>query len=114
MCQGTKLHSHHERPIQMSDLSLDVMTKISDAFSAGNFADAYGDDVSMDDLADHERSAYVLGYYSGYALRELSADARDEYDQAYHSEIGRYVVEVARYCDSRADEYAEESVRLVE
>lgn len=85
------------------------MTAISYAFDAGNYASTYettdiGACDETDDMTDHELAAFVLGFYSSYALSEI--DDRELFDEAYHSEAGRYVVNVAGYCDDRSDEYA--------
>lgn len=85
--------------------------EISRAFARGNYANAYEStdlaDYDLDGMTRHERAAFVLGFFSAYALDEIGFD-RDEFDGAYWSDAGQYVVNVARYCDSREDEYAEE------
>lgn len=95
-------------PIEFSD---DMKLKISHAFDAGNYANAY----ESDDLEDHEigdmspdeRAAFVLGFFGSYSLDEISD--REIFDESYWSPAGQYVVNVARYCDSRDDEYTAES-----
>lgn len=90
--------------------TLDEKTEISNAFSEGNYSNAYnGTDIEaceIDEMSEHERAAFVLGFFSSYSLDEISD--REIFDDAYGSAAGRYVVNVAGYCDSRADEYADE------
>ena len=92
-------------------LTLEQKTEISRAFSAGNFADAYEtndlDNTHVEDLPEHERAAFVLGFFSSYSLDEIGSD-REIFDECYFSEVGRYIVNEAKYCDDRADEYSEE------
>ncbi len=100
---------------------------MSRAFSAGNYANAYEsadlDDHDLDGekivesedgvlhererYLPHEKAAFVLGFFGSYSLDEIGSD-REIFDEAYWSEAGNYVVNVARYTDSRAEEYAEE------
>lgn len=92
-------------------LTLEQKIEISRAFSAGNFADAYEtndlDNTHVEDLSPHERTAFVLGFFAGYTLDEIGSD-RELFDECYFSEVGQYVVNEAKYCDDRAEEYAEE------
>ena len=110
----------------MKTFTLDEQTAISRAFSAGNYANAYestdlelaleafnaeNDDDDPDTLIrfnrpDHERAAFVLGFFGTYSLDELGSD-RDAFDEAYWSDAGQYVVTVAKYTDERTEEYAE-------
>lgn len=96
----------------MRKFNLDEQTEISRAFSAGNYANAYEttdlDACNLDDMEPHERAAFVLGFYSSYSLDEIISD-REIFDESYHSDAGQFVVNVAGYCDSRADEYREET-----
>lgn len=92
--------------------TLDEKTEISHAFDAGNYASAYETtdlEYALEhvELKDHERAAFVLGFFGSYALHEISD--REIFDECYFSDAGRYVVREARYCDSRDEEYAEES-----
>jgi hypothetical protein len=102
--------------------------QISRAFSRGNFANAYeSTDLDYFDLdgtkvvedphgvlherpryLEHERVAFVLGFFSSYSLDEIGSD-REIFDECYFSPAGQYVIKVARYCDDRADEYAAEN-----
>lgn len=90
--------------------SLDERDEMSRAFSSGNYANAYEstdlEDFDLEDMSEHERAAFVLGFLGSYSLNEISD--REIFDEAYHSDAGRYVVNVAGYCDSRDDEYADE------
>ena len=92
-------------------LTLEQKIEISRAFSAGNFADAYEtndlDNTHVDDLSPHERAAFVLGFFAGYTLDEIGSD-RELFDECYWSETGRYIVNEAKYCLDRADEYEAE------
>lgn len=89
-------------------LTFEQKTEISRAFSAGNFADAYEtndlDNTHVDDLPEHERAAFVLGFFSSYTLDEIGSD-REIFDECYFSEAGKYIVNEAGYCDDRTDEY---------
>lgn len=91
------------------EFTTDERLDISRAFDSGNYAAAYEPwrIADLDDLTDDQRFAFVLGYYSGFALSEIG-DGRDAFDEAYFSPVGRYVVDIAKYADSRADEYAAE------
>lgn len=88
---------------------------ISRAFDRGNYANAYEstdlDDFDLDDMREHERAAFVLGFFGSYALDEIVSE-REIYDECYWSPAGQYVVNVAKFIDSRADEYREESEAL--
>lgn len=95
-----------------TELTLDQRTEISNAFDRGNYANMYEaetlDECQFNDMADHERVAFVLGFFSSYSLNGLGSD-RELYDECYWSTTGRYVVTVAKYCDDRAEEYAAEA-----
>lgn len=96
----------------MPDFTDEQKTEISHAFDDGNYDHAYvseslRDEVDLDGMPEHERAAYVLGFFSSLTLEEIGSD-RDLFDECYWSPAGRYVVEVARYCDDRSDEYAAE------
>jgi len=92
--------------------TLEQRTEMSSAFDAGNYANAYEstdlDDHDVDEMSEHERAAFVLGFFGTYTLDEIGSD-REVFDEAYFSPAGRYVVEVAKYTDDRVDEYAAES-----
>jgi hypothetical protein len=99
---------------KMTDLkewTVDEMTAINQAFSAGNYGNAYestdlGAFDELDAMSAHEHAAFVIGFYSSYSLDEI--DDRELFDEAYFSAAGRYVVNVAGYADDRSDEYAAE------
>lgn len=65
------------------------------------------DERKRADYSEHERAAFILGFFASYSLDEIGSD-REVYDEAYWSPAGQYVVKVARYCDPRDDEYREE------
>lgn len=96
----------------MAEFTLDEQTEISRAFDSGNYANAYEstnlDDHDLDEMKPHERAAFVLGFFGSYSLDEIGSD-REIFDEAYFSPAGLYVVNVARYTDDRAEEYAEDS-----
>jgi hypothetical protein len=102
-CKGQRL---------MRKFDIDQATAISQAFNAGNYCNAYEtqclEDCELDEYSEHERAAFVLGFFGSYSLDEIGSD-RDAFDEAYWSDAGQYVVNVARYCDSRTDEYTAES-----
>ncbi len=89
--------------------TLDERTAMSRAFDAGNYANAYETRsigaCDIDEMAEHERAAFVLGFFGSYTLDEIGAH-RELFDACYWSPAGRYVVTVAKYTDDRADEYA--------
>lgn len=93
------------------EFTLEQRTAISAAFDAGNYANAYEsqdlEDCDVADMTEHERAAFVLGFFGTYTLDEIGAD-REAFDEAYWSVTGRYVVGVAGYTDDRAAEYAAE------
>lgn len=82
-------------------------------FNAGNFASAYETrdfEIAYAKIAwrtEWYRNAFVLGFFACCTLDEISD--RDAYDEAYFSDAGQHVVNVARYIDSRVDEYTAES-----
>lgn len=100
--------------------TLDERTAMSQAFSAGNYANAY-DTTSLarawlsytqrDGVKHYEcrRAAFVLGFFSSYELTEMVGSDRAMFDQSYNSPAGQYVVNVAKYTDDRTDEYAAEA-----
>jgi hypothetical protein len=98
----------------MADFTLDERTEIGRAFSRGNYANAYEstdlESFDLDEMSAHERSAFVLGFFGSYALDEIGSD-REIFDECYFSDAGRYVVNVAKYTDDRADEYYEAGMR---
>ena len=101
-----------ESEIHGKEWTLDERDAMSRAFAAGNYGNAYestdiGAFDELDGMTEHEHAAFVLGFYGSYSLDEI--DDRELFDEAYHSEAGRYVVNVAGYCDDRADEYAEDA-----
>lgn len=91
----------------------DERDEISRAFSSGNYDNAYfSTDLELALAArsydtEHQRAAFVLGFFGSYSLDEIGSD-REIFDECYFSAAGQYVVNVARYTDSRADEYAAE------
>lgn len=92
--------------------TLEQRDAISRAFDAGNYANAYEstdlDDHDLDDMSEHERAAFVLGFFGSYSLDEIGSD-REIFDECYFSSAGQYVVKVAGYTDDRAEEYSAES-----
>lgn len=88
-------------------------TDMSRAFDAGNYANAYESrdlEVALKRArytAPHTRAAFVLGFFSSYELCEIGD--RERFDECYWSNAGSYVVNEAKYCDARAEEYAEEA-----
>ena len=104
-------------PQPLREFTLDERDEISRAFNSGNCANAYEStdlDTFTDDLDEmkpHERAAFVLGFFGSYALDEIISD-REVYDEAYWSDAGRYVVNVAKYIDDRADEYKTEESEM--
>jgi|SRR5262245_3824316 len=92
--------------------TLDEQTEMSAAYSAGAYADAYeSEDLDAHDLSDmeeHERVAFVLGFFSSRTLDEIASD-REVFDEAYFSTAGRYIVGVAKYAEDRSQEYADDA-----
>ena len=97
--------------------TLDEGTEISRAYDRGNYANAYTstdlDDFDLDEMKPHERAPFVLGFFSSYSLDEIGSD-REIFDDCYSSPAGRYVVNVAKYTDDRADEYKAEAEEMSE
>lgn len=93
--------------------TLDERTAISRAFDAGNYANAYESDIlafhAVDEMPEHDRSAFILGFFSSYGLDEIGSD-REAFDTAYFSDAGRAVL-AAGYCDDRTAEYLTEAMR---
>ncbi len=91
------------------EFTLDEQTAISRAFDAGNYANADEttdlESVDLDAMPEHERAAFVLGFFGSYSLDEIGSD-REIFDEMYFSPAGQYVVNVAKYSDDRAAEYA--------
>lgn len=100
-------------PDQDLPFTRDECTAISQAFSSGNNANAYGstnlENFDVDAMPEHTRAAFVLGFFASYSLDEIDSEHRELFDECYRSPAGRYVVEIARYTDSRTAEYAAES-----
>lgn len=94
----------------MQDFTPTQRDEMSRAFSAGNYANAYEtqslEATDYEEMPEHERAAFVLGFFGSYSLDEIGSD-REIFDECYHSPAGQYVVNVARYTDSRSDEYTE-------
>lgn len=86
--------------------TLDQCTEMSRAFDRGNYANAY-ESTDLDEMSEHERAAFVLGFFSSYTLDEIGPD-RELFDEAYFSPAGHYVVNVAKYAYDRSEEYAAE------
>jgi hypothetical protein len=91
-----------------------VDTELSQGFSHGNFANAYGT-TELEDMLSHledNSTAYqvaaVLGFLGSYELDEIPSHAREAFDVAYHSVHGQRVIELG-YCDSREDDYKAEA-----
>ena len=95
----------------MAEFTFDERTKMSRAFDRGNYANAYEstdlEDFDLDEMAVHERAAFVLGFFASYTLDEIGSD-REIFDKAYWSPAGQYAVKVAGYTDPRDEEYAED------
>jgi hypothetical protein len=116
----------------MKEFTTDEKTAMSRAFASGDYANAYEstdletaleafnaetDDDDTDAIIrfnrpDHERAAFVLGFFGSYSLDEIGSD-REIFDECYWSDAGQYVVNVARYTDSRTEEYAEDEASNV-
>jgi len=96
----------------MRELTLDERTAMSRAYASGNYDSAcesgWLDDEKLDGMTEHERAAYVLGFFGSFALDSIMSH-RELFDECYWSDAGQYVVKVARYCDDRSDEYAADS-----
>lgn len=92
--------------------TVDQCTEISQAFSAGNYANAYEtqdiEACGIEDMTPDYRAAFVLGFFDSYELDEIGSD-RELFDECYWSPAGRYVVNVAKDTDDRSAEYAAES-----
>lgn len=92
--------------------TLDERDEMSRAFDSGNYANAYEttdiDECGLDEMSEHERAAFVLGFFGTYTLDEIGS-SREMFDEAYFSPAGQYVVTVAKYTDDRTEEYAAES-----
>lgn len=90
--------------------TFDERDAMSRAFSRGNYANAYeSTDLAgfkVDEMSEHERAAFVLGFFGTCSLDEIDGEHREMFDECYWSRAGRYVVTVAKYTDDRADEYA--------
>lgn len=86
--------------------------QMSRAFDRGNFHNAYEstdlESVDLDAMSEHERAAFVLGFFGSYSLDEIGSD-REIFDECYFSDAGQYVVGVAKYTDDRTVEYLDES-----
>ena len=96
----------------MPDFTLDECMAISRAYSSGNYANAYEstdlENFDLDEMPEIERVAFVLGFFSSYSLDEIISD-REMFDECYWHAAGQYVVNVAGYCGSRAEDYAAEA-----
>jgi hypothetical protein len=94
------------------EFTLDERTEISQAFDAGNYAQAYEsenlEDHDLDGMSEHERAAFVLGFFGSRTLDEMGSD-REIFDKCYWSAAGYYVVKIAKYTGCRAEEYADEA-----
>ena len=74
--------------------------ELSQGFDAGNFCNAYethnlGEALGRRDVADRTEAyqhAFVLGFFSTYELHEISLDARQRFEDAYHSDAGQRVI----------------------
>lgn len=72
--------------------------ELSHGFSAGNYANAYQTEdlgeVSevLDANEEPYRHAFILGFFSSYELHEIPGDARERFDEAYHSDNGQRVL----------------------
>lgn len=93
--------------------TLDERTAMSQAFSSGDTANAYGstnlENFGVDAMPEHVRCAFLLGFFSSYSLDEIPGDCRELFDECYWSRAGRYVVTVAKYTGDRAEQYAAEA-----
>jgi len=97
----------------MTDTERD--TRLSQGFSAGNYCNAYetedlGQAFEQRDLegsGEDYRTAFIMGFYASYELREIPGLYRCFFDDAYHSELGQRVLELG-YCDSRKEDYDRE------
>lgn len=93
--------------------TLEERTEMSKAFDRGNVASAYEtndiESCGVDEMPEHCRAAFVLGFFGSCSLDEIAGSDRELFDEAYSSPAGRYIVKVARYTDDRADEYAAEN-----
>jgi len=89
--------------------SADERAAIAHAFDRGNYASAYEtsdvESYGLDEMPEHVRAAFVLGFFASCTLDEIGAD-REIFDAAYWSPAGQYVVRVAKYADDRDAEYA--------
>ncbi len=110
-----------------TEFSLAQRDAMSRAFSAGNCASEYErgglfkawrkyirEHGAADGAAhrDCTHAAFVIGFFANHCLHEIGSRDRLDFDRAYRSPAGRYVVEVARYADDRSEEYAAEYIAV--
>ena len=88
--------------------------KIAQAFAAGDYAsayktmsllDAFENECFPDDDPSH-RTAFVLGYFATFTLKEMLPGDREIYTDAYFSAEGSRLIEMG-CLDPRTDEYKE-------
>lgn len=93
--------------------TVDEQTEMSRAFNNGNYGNAYEstnlEDFDLDEMKEHERAAFVLGFFGTYELDEIPGSDREIFDEEYWSPAGQYVVHVAKYTEPRDDDYRKES-----
>ena len=85
-------------------------TKLAQAFDAGAFNEAYiegnlnkpyeKETVSRVPLEYFD--AYVLGFFASYETHEIPPTDREEFNDAWVSDVGKAVL-AAGYCDSRPE-----------
>jgi len=88
---------------------------LSHGFSAGNYCNAYETEELSAGLAQRNvttaseayRAAFIMGFFGSYELHEISDDARERFDEAYHSDHGKRVLELG-YTEARSEDYAKE------
>lgn len=92
------------------EFTLDERTEMSRAFDSGNYAHAYEseclENFRIDDMSEHKRAAFVLGFFGSLSLNEIGD--REIFDECYWSDAGQYVVTVAKYTDDCVGEYLDE------
>lgn len=91
-------------------MSIFLDTRLSQGFSAGNYANSYESENLATAMARRDfdgsgtayKNSFIMGFFASYEFHEIPDEHQGKFVNAYHSEDGQRVLELG-YCDKREE-----------